>query len=193
MSKHWGPAIDEVFQQRAFQQSVETADSSRRCLIAAFLVLGVPATLLDIGCGEGHLVDLAAEFGVDSRGLDLYAPARERLTRHNLEMPWEGESAEMVLCLETAEHIYPEYAETLCETISKAVAPKGMLLFSAAIPGQGGSGHYNEQPYEYWRAYFALLGLAWNEEITRNLARVWSQVSPEAWWYGQNVQVYFSW
>ena len=28
------------------------------------------------------------------------------------------------------------------------------MLFSAAVPGQGGENHVNEQPLAYWRAIF---------------------------------------
>ena len=31
----------------------------------------------------------------------------------------------------------------------------GLILFSAATPGQGGENHLNEQPHEFWRALFA--------------------------------------
>src|SRR5205814_1764959 len=30
-----------------------------------------------------------------------------------------------------------------------------LIVFSAAIPGQGGEHHVNEQPWEYWRVKFA--------------------------------------
>jgi hypothetical protein len=33
-----------------------------------------------------------------------------------------------------------------------------MVLFSAAPPGQGGEGHINERPYEFWRGLFAARG-----------------------------------
>jgi len=33
-----------------------------------------------------------------------------------------------------------------------------MVLFSAAVPGQGGEHHVNEQPLEYWRRLFRRRG-----------------------------------
>ncbi len=177
-------------QRQSYRQASSTSTGSSACLWAAFAMLGKPTSLLDVGCGDGHLVDLAASCDVNSHGLDLFAPARERLEVHDLATPWRGSQYDMVLCLEVAEHLFPDAADTLCETLVAAMNKDAWLLFSAAVPGQGGSGHYNEQPYDYWRRRLESLGLHWYEESSRVLARLWSHVASETWWYGQNIQLF---
>jgi hypothetical protein len=61
-------------------------------------------------------------------------------------------------------------------------------MFSAAVPGQGGEHHINEQPLEYWRRKFAQRGyLAC--DVLRPLLRSNTQVEP---WYRYNILIYAS-
>lgn len=184
---------DFAAQRTAFEQSRETALDSAACLIAAFRVLGVPKGILDVGCGEGHLVRVAAALGATPAiGCDLHVDRDWGDGWHvfpfNLELPLVAESRPMVLCLEVAEHLPPESADALCDTLAKVTGET--LLFSAATPGQGGSGHLNEQPHDYWRRKLEDRGLQWDVALTDTLRTDWSKVAPRAWWYGQNIQVF---
>ena len=62
---------------------------------------------------------------------------------------------DLALCIEVAEHLQPEYAETLVDNVTRSAR---VVFWSAAHPGQGGTCHYNEQPPEYWEALFAARG-----------------------------------
>merc|ERR1712194_321484 len=57
---------------------------------------------------------------------------------------------ELVLSLEVAEHIPPEFQEELISRL--AAATKKYLVFSAARPGQGGTGHIDESMHkrDWW-------------------------------------------
>ena len=63
-----------------------------------------------------------------------------------------------------------------------------LVLFSAAVPGQGGSHHINEQWPSYWRSLFAAEGFKLFDPI-RPLIRHNSSVQ---WWYRQNLLVFAS-
>ena len=43
-----------------------------------------------------------------------------------------------------------------------------ILVFTAAFPGQGGEGHYNEQPKEYWIIKFMKYG--WRQDLDKTVA-----------------------
>jgi hypothetical protein len=58
------------------------------------------------------------------------------------------------MSLECAEHLPAHRAAPLVEWLTKS-AP--IVVFSAAIPGQGGKGHINEQPPDYWNDLFGSL------------------------------------
>lgn len=185
-----------AMQALACQQSAATALDSARCLLAAFDRLGVPDSMLDVGCGNGHLVRIAGALGVSAAGMDIALPKHESrngyvLVRADLSIPFvEMTPRDLVLCLEVAEHLPPESAETLCDTLVGAVALGGTLLFSAATPGQGGAGHLNEQPHDYWRALLTARGLVEDGTLTADLRREWTVAAPRAWWYPKNLIVF---
>ena len=61
-----------------------------------------------------------------------------------------------------------------------------LVLFSAAIPGQGGTNHVNEQWPEYWAAMFAN-----NSFVCFDVLRpcLWSREKCK-WWYIQNALLF---
>jgi hypothetical protein len=70
------------------------------------------------------------------------------------------------------------FVTELCE-----LAP--FILFSAAVPGQGGVGHYNEQWSSYWAALFADNGYVVSTTLR---AELWDNPGVEHW-YRQNLMV----
>jgi hypothetical protein len=85
--------------------------------------------------------------------------------------------------LEVAEHIPAPGARSFIETLVRA-GP--VVLFSAAIPGQGGYLHVNEQWPGYWRALFTDLGYRMVDCLRPLL---WD--NPEVlWWYRQNIMLF---
>jgi SAM-dependent methyltransferase len=180
-------------QKIAYLQSYQTCEDLEACFMRAVEVFGVPYSLLDVGCGCGHIVKLARTIGANpSTGVDICVDADEpSLYNHDLRTEWISPNgpADMVLCLEVAEHLPASSAEVLCATLSKNTLPGGILLFSAAVPGQGGAGHLNERPHSFWRGLlrdnFVELDLQ-----TKNLRQAWMSIAPRAWWYGQNLVVF---
>lgn len=181
----------------AYEQSAATSDDASRCILAAFAYLDIPETMIDLGCGSGAMCRVASRLGCVSDGFDS---ATDQMTMagnmslHRADLTdrhavLTGLSANLVLCLEVAEHIARgEDEEVLLQNVNSTT--EDVLLFSAAVPGQGGCGHVNEQPHGYWRNKLSDIGLVEDASLTERLRRVWSEVAPSAWWYGQNVMVW---
>lgn len=165
-----------------------TSEGSTRCLEIALATLDRPASLLDVGCGDGHLVTRAKQAGVDSLGVDLSA---EGAAHADLREPLDlGRTFDWVFCWEVAEHLPAESADTLCDSLVRHLAPGGTLLFTAAHPGQRGDGHVNEQPQLYWRDKLAERGLIYDAVQTQQLSAAWLREAPKTPWYGTNLQVF---
>ncbi|QQN62709.1 hypothetical protein JIR23_24560 [Bradyrhizobium diazoefficiens] len=122
-------------------------------------------SVADIGCAGGTWLSVWHQAGVtDIRGVDGDYVKREDLeiapelfTAADLSRPLElGRKFEMVQSLEVGEHIDREFADQFVTNIVRAA--ERYVLFSAAIPGQGGEHHVNEQPYDFWRERLARHG-----------------------------------
>jgi len=73
---------------------------------------------------------------------------------------------DLVLCLETLEHIPKESEDKAVELISKL---GDILLISAAPPNQGGTHHVNEQPKEHWINQFTERGFEFRKQLTEQV------------------------
>jgi hypothetical protein len=160
--------------------------SAAAVLPIVFAHLGTPAAILDVGTGEGHWREEALGLGVrNAYGVDV-----ELLT--NTTGRWDAEEGEplamfngderwpLALCLEMAEHVSPvaggHLVRELCR-VSEAV------LWSAAIPGQGGDGHVNEQWPDYWTDCFNEHDWILTDPYRE---RIWQESGIEPW-YRQNL------
>ena len=92
---------------------------------------------------------------------------------------------DLAICLEVAEHIPDEHSRDLVDALC-AAAP--VVLFSAAVPGQGGTGHINERWPEYWRERFEARGYRICDVIRPRIREDRRVV----WWYRQNIVIYAS-
>ena len=78
---------------------------------------------------------------------------RENFLRADLEKGFKTtRQFDLVCCLEVAEHIQSNNADNF---ITSLCSLGDIILFSAAIPGQEGTLHYNEQYPDFWIELFA--------------------------------------
>ncbi len=77
-----------------------------------------------------------------------------------------------------AEHVAAGSADRLVDLVT-AIAPR--VAFTAAPPGQGGVGHVNEQPPEYWIERFAARGQVWLAADTAALREEWRARGVVSW------------
>lgn len=168
--------------------------AARSAAIVADLVAGAlqPRSVVDVGCGTGRWLAAFRERGAaDILGLDgpWVDPAELAIPPgsfrpHDLAAPVRiGRRFDLALCLETAEHLPPGRAAGLVEDLV-GLAP--VILFSAAIPGQVGTGHINEQWPTYWHDLFAVWGYVCHTALRE---RLWHREEVEVW-YRQNLLVF---
>lgn len=164
---------------------------NEKVIMTIFSLLGKPASMLDLGCGDGSMIKMAKGLGIDTVGVDILPTAD---IVHDLTQPLElGEKTfDLILCLEVAEHLPREAASTLIWSISRYAHANTRLVFSAAMPGQGGDSHLNEQPPRYWRSMLYEIGKwSYRDDLTTKLQLLLSQTAgPMAQWLVPNVQVF---
>ena len=151
-----------------------------------------PSSVVDVGCGVGTWLATVLASGIDDvLGLDgawvrpesLEIPT-ERFLAVDLREPIRiDRHFDLAICMETGEHVPPERAAGLVHDLV-TLAP--VVLFSAAIPGQGGTGHVNEQWPDFWADLFATHDYACIDAIRM---RYWDD-RRVATWYSQNAFLY---
>ncbi len=151
-----------------------------------------PASVVDVGCGSGAWLSIFQEqgvadiFGMDGPWVDpktLFIPA-ERFAPTDLSRPIMLERTfDLAISLEVAEHIPADKAPAFVESLTK-LGP--VILFSAAIPGQGGTHHVNEQWPDYWVRLFKDCGY---DVVDCLRKKVWQKDNVE-WWYAQNLLLF---
>src|SRR5262245_27058351 len=146
---------------RTYYETVHGQVRDSACEVVPLVVdLLHPRRVVDVGCGTGTWLAAFAEHGatevlgldgeyVDRALLDIpadcFVPADLTQPVHQLGR------YDLALCLEVAEHLPASRAEGLVSDLTN-LAP--VVLFSAAIPLQGGVNHVNEQWPEYWAGLF---------------------------------------
>jgi SAM-dependent methyltransferase len=130
-----------------------------------------PRSVLDVGCGTGISLDYFKNKGISVRGLEGSALAISKarnaplIRQHDLNEPINLEERfDLVWCFEVAEHIHPNYVGALLATLTNHA---DRIVLSAARPGQGGLGHLNEQPPDYWIGRMKEHGFALGHETDR--------------------------
>lgn len=108
-------------------------------------------TVFDVGCGPGIYVDSFEAKGFECLGIDIDLRIKKQSNLIQEDLFVFNHSADLVLCLEVAEHIESSKSSLIVEKINSFLNPGGYLIWSAAHPGQGGSGHINCQPKEFWK------------------------------------------
>ena len=133
-----------------------------------------PKKFADLGCGNGQYCAIFKSIGwnivhgyegtPNIKSLGVYD---DIMTIDLSQRRYVDIDYDLVLCLEVGEHIPRKheqiFIENVCEFTSK------YLILSWAIPGQGGTGHYNEQPNEYIIEQFVNRGLKLSAAMTHVL------------------------
>lgn len=149
---------------------------------------------IDFGCGVGTWLSVLQENNITVSGIDgPWVPQQylkisvddfhvydiEKALDDRNSGLWNIPPADFLISLEVAEHIKASLADNFVDFIATHCQ---YALFSAAIPGQTGDGHVNEQWPSYWAAKFLNKGFLMLDVIRKN---IWAD-DKIPFWYRQN-------
>ncbi len=122
------------------------------------------ATMLDVGCGPGGMLDEGLRQGLEVGGVDGdWHLARPEVQIHDYTLgPLPADGWDLVWCMEFVEHVEAEYQENYLATF----AGGKVLFLTAAPPGFPGHHHVNCQESRYWVELLAGHGWALDAEAT---------------------------
>ncbi len=177
------------YDREFYQTHHQGAQQSAEEVLPIVLEHVQPRSVIDVGCGTGEWLAAFLRRGTnDVAGLDgpwvdvaLLQIPRDRFRVVDLAQPIvEQRRYDLVVSLEVAEHLPPAAGPTFVESLTRLGS---VILFSAAIPYQGGTHHINERWPSYWAGLFAARGF---RAIDSLRPRLWRNVSVD-FWYAQNM------
>jgi SAM-dependent methyltransferase len=184
--------VSEYYTQSFYEQLRPGARRSAETIAPLVLGLTQASSVVDVGCGDGTWLSVFRRLGVnDILGIDgdyvgqpLLQIPPDHFLPVELTKPFNlGRVFDLAVSLEVAEHLPPDCAPVFVECLTRA-AP--VVLFSAAIPFQGGEHHVNEQWPDKWAALFRTHGYVPVDFIRKH---IWQNDSVE-WWYAQNTLLF---
>lgn len=153
-------------------------------------------SVVDVGCGIGTWASTFKRNGVQTvLGVDgpwvsktQLLLAQNEFEEYDFESPQAyavSKKFDLAVCLEVAEHLNEIYADKL---INILVSLSDVVIFSAAIPNQGGVHHINEQYPSYWKAKFED-----RNYVALDLLRgKYAENNRVATYYSQNTLIYIN-
>lgn len=151
--------------------------------------------VVDFGCGVGGWLSVINEnmggeavkiLGLDGGNAEedqFYIPLKN-FRKMDLSSKIElNEKFDLCMSLEVAEHIDEQCADVFVDNLCRH---SDIILFSAAISGQEGDWHLNEQPLSYWAKKFLNRGYECYDFIR---PQFWDDTRIQ-WWYRQNIVLF---
>ena len=185
-----------LYDKHWFSSQISDSSSSAAAAVPEILRLAPEAkSVVDVGCGAGtwleqfKLLNPAIEriYGYDGGTPDasqMRIPAESYQRIDLSEPPAPGSSGryDLALSLEVAEHLP---AEASARFVQFLTGLSDLIVFSAALPGQGGGGHINERMPSYWIGLFEAQGYECSDVLR---ARLWNDQRIMSY-YRQNMLV----
>ncbi len=184
----------EIFDRAFYERHGVTMKSSAEVVVPLVVSLLQPASVVDVGCGEGFWLQAFSNCAVRSiLGIDGDYIDRRRLVipperfiaadlSHRISVPG---TFDLAICLEVTPYLSQDAGDALVATLA-AAAP--VVFFSAALPGQGGDNHINEQWPSYWIERFSARGYTMIDAVRPQIR----EDSRVAWYYRQNLMIFAS-
>lgn len=143
-------------------------------------VVGVvnPATVLDVGCAKGLLVQALREKNVEASGLDVsehavetsHPDVRDHLRVASATDPIEGRYS-LVTCIEVLEHMAPAPAQ---QAIDRMTEVTDRILFSSSPFDHREPTHINTRATDQWVASFAERGFYRRTDVDLSFMTPWA-------------------
>lgn len=172
---------------------LENSLKSANEVVPLFLSYYNPYSVLDVGCGLGTWLSVfelndCDVFGIDGDYVDTndLLIDKQKFKSLDLNKTFDLKKRyDLVISLEVAEHILKENSSAFVESICQH---SDIVLFSAAIPGQEGTLHFNEQYNEYWVKLFGKKGYKCFDFLRHD---IWNN-KEVSWWYRQNLLIFIN-
>ena len=157
-----------------------------------------PDSVVDVGCGNADILGyIHSHYTPACLAIEGSKKCTEAISENFLgswliqdirRTFYITDNYSLCMCLEVAEHLEPEFADTLIDNLTRL---SDTVLFSAAHEGQGGIYHVNCQGLDYWKEKFGKVHYVFDEKTTclfRSMLYPWrNKKGIKAYFYNSSV------
>jgi SAM-dependent methyltransferase len=183
-------SLGKIYDNNFYEHQSNGSYVSAKEILPVLFDVYKPESIVDFGSGVGTFLIAAREYGIENilgvEGSWVRGKHRDDIPYiyHDLNNSLTLEERfDLAISLEVGEHLEPGSSENFVNSICRC---SDVVLFSAALPGQGGKNHINEQPVEFWQSLFNK-----NDYVMKDFVRkkIWTnkKIRP---WYKQNSYIY---
>ena len=178
------------YNQDFFKDQRDGSLRSARKIVPLIMEIVHPESVVDVGCGLGTWLKVFNEhkvkdiLGIDGEYVDRrnLMIAESNFLSHDLSKPLaiDRKQFELAISLEVVEHIEKKYAKIFIENL---INLSDVIVFSAAVPRQGGTHHVNERWPQFWEKIFKDFGYELLDPFRMKIINM----DNVEWWYKQNI------
>lgn len=179
--------LTATYNEKFYVDNIDDSYPAARFLAAPIVEHFKIKRLIDYGCATGHWLSefqAAGAVGLGIEGSTSIASHllvdKKHILIHDLRYPIAGKpkirnflsggELDLAFMFAVAEHVEKQYADILVDNI--LMGDPRCVIMTATPPGQGGFGHFNEQPKSYWLQKFNSRGFEHSQEGYDFLARL---------------------
>lgn len=187
---------DTIYTAEFYDGQKESSFQSAKVILPVVLnILGNRKikSAVDFGCGVGTWLAVFQSIVPDAEVMGMDGGAAEEsqffIPQKCFEKTDVSQSVflkkkyDICFSLEVAEHVPEEQRDAYVNNLCRS---SDIILFSAALKGQGGTGHVNEQPLSYWIDVFGKAGYDYIDGIRTS---IWNN-EKVSYWYKQNIVLF---
>lgn len=177
---------------RYFDKHAAAARASAQQIVPFVMSILRPTHIADVGCGSGQwtrefiLNGVETAFAFDAHAVPHWEEEANRVEFQKIDLearPVEFPRVDLVCWLEVAEHL----SKSACRRVMRSIIQRAdAVLFSCAVPGQGGTGHVSERWLSDWVHEFSACGFTCADVLR---PRFWCD-EKVSWWYRQNTVIF---
>lgn len=180
---------DDIYDSAYFEMVEETTGASVEVIADSILDKFSPASVIDVGCGTGALLERLSSSGVRPFGIE-YADAalefcrRRRLPVRQLDLNDReatdsiDEPFDVAVSMEVGQQLSASSADSYVDLLCR-VAP--LVVFSSDTPGGFDRLPLNEQRADYWIEKFIQRGFHVDEPTTDEFRSKWKSAETASW------------
>ncbi len=183
---------NEEYNSKFYDKHFEGSYRSAEIILSFIFKFLQPNSVIDFGCGIGtwclaaKRLGIPVVYGIDSNSQNRRQPEQSQIYYKQSDIGKDlllDKKFDLAISMEVGEHIPEEKSDIY---IHNLVSSSEVILFSAAIPGQEGLHHINEQPLSYWVKKFGTMHFQLVDSLR---GQFWNNNNIEIW-YRNNIVLF---